>query len=71
MNLVHPRARVNMRGAAGQANLVYLFDDAIEQLPPEQELEHHVVVSRVFRVELVDVHHVRVVQLAKDLHLMM
>lgn len=46
-----------------------LFDDPVEQLAPDHELEHHVVVGGVLGVELVDLHHVRVVQLAEDLHL--
>lgn len=57
-----------LRGAAEPAEF-HLLDDAIEQLPAEQVLQHHVVVGGVFRVELVDLHHVRVVQLAEDLNL--
>lgn len=56
-----------------KANLLhtkYLLDDAIKQLPAEQVLEHHIVVGGVFRVELVDVYHVRVLELAEDLHLL-
>lgn len=64
--LLTPPSPVDKNAKQWDANL---FDDLVEQLAPEHELEHHVVVAGVLGIELVDLHHVRVIQLAENFHL--
>lgn len=52
-----------------RADGLYLLDDVVEKLAPKEVLHDHVVVARVLGVKLVDLHDVRVVQRAEDLHL--
>lgn len=47
----------------------YLPHDTVEQLPPSHVLQHHVVVVGIVLVELVQFHHVRVLQRAQGAHL--
>ena len=47
----------------------HFFDDPVKELAPAHELQYHVKVPRVIRVESVNLYHVRVVELIQDAHL--
>lgn len=64
-----PPPKKNKKQDRKHAKSTHLLDDAVEQLAPRQGLQHHVEVGGVLAVELVDGHHVRVVQPSEDVYL--